>query len=177
MTLFWVVWIAVIVQRLVELIYAKRNERWMRARGAVEHGRSHYKWIVLVHGGFFAALLLEWLTGAGALHPFWPVFLALFIVVQGMRIWVLQSLGRFWNTKILVIPGEKRVEKGAYGKIRHPNYIIVTLELIIMPLIFQAYITLLVFTLLNAFILLYIRIPAEEKALGITGGSDPVNTD
>lgn len=166
MAVFWIVWSLVIVQRLAEVALAKRNEQWMREKGAVEYGERHYKWMVLMHTSFFVVMLTEWLVGDHLLHPYWQLLLTGYIVLQGLRIWTLASLGRYWNTKILVIPGGKQVSKGAYAsRIRHPNYLIVTLELLILPLIFQAYITVILFTALNAFFLLSIRIPTEEKAL------------
>lgn len=164
--LFWVLWTVIIFQRMIELRYAKRNERWMRAEGAVEFGESHYKWIVLLHAGFFVSLLIEWHTGISELHPFWGALVVGFIILQGLRVWVIQTLGRFWNTKILVLPGVTLITKGLYrGKIRHPNYWIVSLELLLFPLIFQAYFTALCFTILNGFLLLFVRIPIEERAL------------
>ncbi|PYZ92224.1 hypothetical protein CR194_15405 [Salipaludibacillus keqinensis] len=167
---FSVLWTIVVVQRVMELAYAKRNERWMRERGAIEYGQSHYKWIVFIHVGFFVVLLMEWFVGVGALHPFWPALTGIFLILQGMRIGVLVSLGRFWNTKILVIPGEKLVSKGLYrGRLRHPNYLIVSMELFLFPLIFQAYFTAILFTVINTLFLLFVRIPVEEEALGVTG--------
>ncbi|WP_416148724.1 isoprenylcysteine carboxyl methyltransferase family protein [Salipaludibacillus sp. HK11] len=164
--MFWLLWLLTILQRLVELVYAKRNERWMKERGAVEFGQSHYKWMVLLHIGFFVSLLLEWSVGSRTLHTFWVPMTVGFIIVQGMRILVLQTLGRFWNTKVLVIPGEVLVTTGVYGgKIRHPNYLIVSLEILLLPLIFQAYITAICFTILNGALLLFVRIPIEERAL------------
>ncbi|WP_280770379.1 isoprenylcysteine carboxyl methyltransferase family protein [Salipaludibacillus daqingensis] len=164
--LFWVLWTMIIFQRGVELFYAKRNERWMKAKGAMEFGRSHYKWIVLLHASFFLSLFIEWHLGVKELHPLWGLLTVGFILLQGCRIWVIQSLGRFWNTKVLVLPGERLVKKGIYsGKIRHPNYVIVSLEILLLPLIFQAYATAICFTILNGALLFFIRIPIEEQAL------------
>ncbi|HET6872075.1 MAG TPA: isoprenylcysteine carboxylmethyltransferase family protein, partial [Sporolactobacillaceae bacterium] len=91
--------------------------------------------------------------------------LIIFILCQVFRIWVLTSLGPFWNTKILVLPGAEVVVKGPYRYIKHPNYLVVALEILVLPLIFQAFLTAFVFTLLNACLLLGVRIPAEERAL------------
>jgi len=166
--LFWVLWIAIIFQRLIELRYAKKNEKWMREEGAVEFGQSHYKWIVLLHAGFFIALFIEWHIGIGELHPFWVGLVVGFIILQGLRVRVLLTLGRFWNTKVLVLPGKKLVTNGLYrGKIRHPNYMIVSLELLLLPLVFKAYMTAVCFTILNGCLLLFVRIPIEEQALNI----------
>ncbi|MBU9721236.1 MULTISPECIES: isoprenylcysteine carboxyl methyltransferase family protein [Bacillaceae] len=165
MFIFWVVIVLIIVQRGFELWIAKRNERWMKGRGAVEFGQDHYKWIVLMHGGFFLFLIGEVVITGGELIPRWPVIISLFLTAQVGRIWALTSLGRYWNTKIIVLPGEKLVRKGPYQWVNHPNYWIVAIELLTLPILFQAWITAVVFTVLNGSILLLVRIPKEEEAL------------
>lgn len=162
--LFLFVFIIVIIQRLVELIVAGRNERWIRSQGAIEVGASHYKWMVLMHTAFFVSLLIEVLIFDRPLSPIWGILLAIFLLMQILRVWCLSSLGKFWNTKILILPGADVQKKGPYRWIRHPNYVIVTTELIVLPLLFSAYITAVVFLLLNIW-MLSVRIPAEEKAL------------
>ena len=154
----------VILQRLIELIIAKRNEKWMRRQGAFEAGASHYPVMVSMHIGFFISLLAEVFLFGRSLSPAWILFLVVFLMTQVARIWCLTSLGKFWNTKIIILPGADVVQKGPYKWIRHPNYVIVTTELLVLPLMFGAYITALIFTLLNAW-MLSVRIPAEEKAL------------
>lgn len=162
---FAVVFIFVIVQRLAEMLYAKSNEKRMKQQGAIESGAAHYKWIVLLHVLFFIALLVEVLF-FDAMETGIPwLFLVIFIVAQTLRVWALASLGQFWNTKILVLPGAEKVKKGPYRWIPHPNYIVVALEIFSLPLIFGAWRTALVFTIANALLLLLVRIPAEEKAL------------
>lgn len=162
---FAVVFIFVIVQRLAEMLYAKSNEKRMKQQGAIESGAAHYKWIVLLHVLFFIALLVEVLFFDVMETGIWWLFLAIFIVAQILRVWALASLGQFWNTKILVLPGAEKVKKGPYRWIPHPNYIVVALEIFSLPLIFGAWRTALVFTIANALLLLLVRIPAEEKAL------------
>lgn len=154
----------VIAQRVVELVVARRNERWMKEQGAIELGAGHYGWMVMMHVAFFVALIAEILL----LHrqpPSWvAVPFVIFFCAQAIRIWALWSLGRFWNTKILVLPGASVVRRGPYRFIRHPNYFVVTVELLALPLVFQAYWTALLFTLLNV-VILSVRIPMEERAL------------
>ncbi|RNA66711.1 isoprenylcysteine carboxyl methyltransferase family protein [Alteribacter keqinensis] len=164
--LFWTLIGIVIAQRGIELVVAKSNERWMLSKGAKEFGQTHYKWIVLMHAGFFAFLAVEVLLFGKTAAPFWAVPFTLFLMAQAGRLWALSSLGRFWNTKVIVLPGAELVKRGPYRFLSHPNYVIVALEFLVIPLIFQAYATLVIFTLLNALILLKIRIPEEEKALG-----------
>jgi len=154
----------VIIQRLAELIIAKRNETWMRNQGAFEVGARHYRIMVTMHVMFFVSLLLEVVIVNRPLSPIWVVFLSVFLVAQVARIWCLTSLGKFWNTKIIILPGADVVKKGPYAFIRHPNYVIVTTELLVLPLIFSAYFTAILFTMLNIW-MLSVRIPTEEKAL------------
>ncbi|KUP08006.1 hypothetical protein Q73_07855 [Bacillus coahuilensis m2-6] len=154
----------VVIQRLVELFIARRNERWMKDHGAIEFGKSHYVLMVAIHTLFFVFLTIELFTKGFSLHRFWiPLFLV-FLLTQIGRVWVIKSLGKFWNTKIIVLPNTNIVAKGPYQFIKHPNYLIVTVELLVIPLMFNAYLTLVIFAILNQLIL-YIRIPLEEKAL------------
>lgn len=165
MTFFWIVFGFVILQRLLEVLYAKSNERLMKQQGAIEAGASHYKWIVLLHVLFFVSLLTEVRVTGADREGAWFFFLAIFIIAQILRGWALASLGRFWNTKILVLPGAEKVKSGPYRWIPHPNYVVVALEIASLPLIFGAWRTALLFTIANALLLLLVRIPAEEKAL------------
>ena len=162
--LFIIVLTIVITQRLVELFIANRNEKWMRNLGAFEVGASHYPIMVGMHVAFFVSLLSEVLALNRPLSPIWILLLLLFISAQVVRIWCLVSLGKFWNTRILILPGAAVVKKGPYRYFRHPNYLIVSIELLVLPLIFNAYITAIIYSLLNIW-MLSVRIPAEEKAL------------
>ncbi|MCJ8006623.1 isoprenylcysteine carboxyl methyltransferase family protein [Lederbergia wuyishanensis] len=161
---FLILLLIVIAQRLIELRIAKRNEEWMLQHGAKEYGQNHYFFMVLMHAGFFISLIMEYFFRNHALNAFWPVFLLIFIVAQIARIWVITSLGKYWNTKIIVLPGIKVVKKGPFKYVKHPNYIIVTIELFVIPMIFNLYITATLFLILNQ-IILKVRIPIEEKAL------------
>ena len=152
------------VQRLIELVLARRNERRARARGAVERGRSHYLFIVALHSLWLLATLIEGLLRGPALPALWPVPLALFLLVQPLRYWALVSLGERWNTKILVVPGAKPIRRGPYKYLSHPNYVVVVVEILTFPLIFGAWVTALVFTVLNAAVL-WVRVREENRAL------------
>lgn len=165
MTFFYVLIGFVVLQRLLEVLYARSNEIAMRRQGAIEVGAGHYKWIVLLHILFFLSLVLEVWTMEWGFGSGWQVFLIIFAIAQILRVWVLASLGRFWNTKILILPGAEKVKKGPYRWLPHPNYIVVALEIAALPLIFGAWRTALIFSILNALLLLLVRIPAEEKAL------------
>lgn len=155
----------VLASRIVELIIARENERWMKKRGAIEIGGEHYKWFIFVHSLFFISLLIEVISmNHIKMIPFNTMLFMIFLLAQGGRVWCIYSLGRFWNTKIIVLPKVSLIKKGPYKYVRHPNYIIVFIELLVIPLMFQAYITALLFPFFHL-ILLTIRLPEEERAL------------
>jgi len=154
----------VIFQRVTELIVANRNERWMKKQGGIEFGQQHYWFIVTIHSLFIISLILEVIIFKRELSSLWPFLGSLFVLTQLARIWALHSLGKYWNTKIIVVPNAKVIKKGPYVYLKHPNYLIVSLEFIIIPLLFNAFWTAILFSLLNLLILM-IRIPTEEKAL------------
>lgn len=149
----------VTAQRLAELVYARRNEVRLKARGAVEHAAEHYWLIVALHGIWLVGL---WLTSVGtSISPAW---LVIFFVLQAMRLWVLVTLKERWTTRIIVLPGAPLIADGPYRFMRHPNYAIVTAEIMVLPMVFGLYAYGIAFTLANAGILA-IRIRAETRAL------------
>ncbi|MDL4839735.1 isoprenylcysteine carboxyl methyltransferase family protein [Aquibacillus rhizosphaerae] len=166
--------IFIILQRIVELVIARRNEKWMKQQGATEFGAEHYKWFVITHAVFFVFIILESFLSPITLNEnisFRLFLISLFIFTQILRIWCIASLGKFWNTKVIVLPGVPLINHGPYRFIKHPNYVIVGIELIVIPLLFNAIISALLFPLLHM-ILLKIRIPIEERALISTMNTD-----
>ena len=159
----------VATQRLLELVLSRRNERRIRARGAVERGRGHYPLMVALHALWIASTLVEGILRGPEVPALWPVPLALFLLAQALRYWAVFSLGESWNTRILVVPGAKLVRRGPYKYLDHPNYVVVVVEILAFPLIFGAWVTALVFTALNA-ALLYVRIREEDRALDELSG-------
>ncbi len=159
----------VATQRLLELVLSRRNERRIRARGAVERGRGHYSLMVALHALWIASTLVEGILRGPEVPALWPVPLALFLLAQALRYWAVFSLGESWNTRILVVPGAKLVRRGPYKYLDHPNYVVVVVEILAFPLIFGAWVTALVFTALNA-ALLYVRIREEDRALAELSG-------
>ncbi|MBA4542142.1 MULTISPECIES: isoprenylcysteine carboxyl methyltransferase family protein [Thermoactinomyces] len=157
-------------QRCWELRLSRRNARLLRERGAVEMAGSHYPLIVLMHLLFFAGILVEHFYLGSRAPQWWPIPFFCLVLVQGLRFWSICSLGTFWNTRIFVIPGSRPLTTGPYRWMRHPNYVVVMLEFILIPILFGAYATMVWASLLNAFILFHIRIPAEEKAWKTLGG-------
>ena len=156
---------AVAVERVAELVVSQRNLAWSRARGGVEFGAGHYPAMVVLHTGLLVGCVVE----VYALHrPFvgwlgWPM-LAVVIAAQGLRWWCIATLGRQWNTRVVVVPGAPRVTGGPYRYISHPNYVAVVAEGIALPLVHSAWLTAAVFTALNA-ALLRTRISTENAAL------------
>lgn len=153
------------LQRLAELWWARRNEARLLAAGGIEHGRSHFPLMVLLH--------VAWLAGLWVLaidRPLVPAFVVLFVLLQIARFWVLATLGRRWTVRIVAVPGEQLRQDGPYRWLRHPNYAVVVAEIAVVPLAFGMPIYALVFSILNAAVLA-IRIPAENAALGALGRS------
>lgn len=156
----WIV-LAVASQRIGEVIYARRNEQRLRAMGAIEVGGGHYPLFVLLHTVWLAAVLMGAHETEGALNPGW---LAVFLLAQVGRGWVLWALGRFWTTRILTLPETPLVQRGPYRWMRHPNYVIVTVEIAALPLCFGLWTVAATFSVLNA-ALLFHRVRVEDHAL------------
>jgi methyltransferase len=150
----------VLLQRLAELLVAQRNARRLLDEGAIEHGAGHYPYFVLLHAGWLAALVLS-VDFDAPMDEFW---LALFVALQAGRIWVIASLGRFWTTRIITLPGAPLVRRGPYRYLRHPNYLIVAGEIAVLPLVFDKWLIAAAFSLANA-LLLRERIATEDAAL------------
>lgn len=153
----------VAVERVAELVVSQRNLAWSRQHGGVEFGAGHYPVMVVLHTALLAGCLLEaahreFLPALG-----WPM-LALVAAAQALRWWCIATLGRQWNTRVVVVPGAGRVTGGPYRFLSHPNYVAVVVEGIALPLVHTAWLTALVFTVLNA-ALLRTRISVENDAL------------
>ncbi len=157
--LYWLVAL-VAAERVVELALARRNTRRLMSEGGVEHGARHYPLIVALHTAWLASLAL---FGDAQAPIEWP-FLALFAALQAARVWVLASLGRFWTTRVIAVPGAPLVRRGPYRFMRHPNYAVVVGEIAVLPLVFGAWEIAALFSVLNAAILKH-RIAVEDAAL------------
>ncbi len=149
-----------VVQRVLETIYAARNARALIARGGVEIGRKHYPLIVALHACWLAVLILALPTEL----PIHFIPLILFLGLQGLRIWVIATLGPYWTTRIITIPGAPLIRHGPYRFFRHPNYLIVTGEIAALPLVFGEVWVAMIFSVLNAGVLSW-RIRVENQAL------------
>jgi methyltransferase len=155
----------VTLQRLGELWLSARNTRRLLARGAREAGGAHYPLIVAVHVAWLAALW--WFAPGRSVDGFW---LAMFLLLEVARIWVVASLGGRWTTRIIILPGEPLVRRGPYRVLNHPNYLVVIGEIAVLPLVFGLWQVALVFSLLNAAVLT-VRVRAENAALASAAAS------
>jgi methyltransferase len=163
----WYVALVVLVglERLAELVVAKRNAEWSFANGGYERGERHYPYMVVLHAGLLVGCLVEVAVADRQFLPAlgWPM-LGLVLAAQALRWWCIATLGRQWNSRVIVVPGAGRVVGGPYRLLRHPNYVAVVVEGFALPLVHSAWITAIVFTILNA-PLMAIRIRVENAAL------------
>ncbi len=156
-------------ERLVELVVSRRNAALAFAKGGREYGQAHFPWMVALHTGLLLACVAEVLLANRPFIPLvgWPM-LAIALACQAARYWIISSLGSQWNTRVIVVPGAGRVtDRGPYrlGWLRHPNYVVVVVEGIALPLVHTAWVTAIAFTVLNAVLLLRFRLPVENRAL------------
>ncbi len=164
--MYYLLILAVGIERLAELVVSQRNARWSFAQGAREFGRTHYAAMVGIH----TALLIGCVVEPWALHrPFipwlgWPM-LAVVALSQGLRWWCISTLGRRWNTRVIVLPDAPLVAEGPYRWLHHPNYVAVVAEGVALPLVHTAWLTAVAFTLANALVL-RVRLRVENSALG-----------
>ena len=151
--------------RLVELSVAQRNLRWAREHGGVETGAGHYPVMVALHTALLVGCLVEVWFGNRPFLPWlgWPM-LALLAGAHALRWWCIRTLGPQWNTRVVRVPGMPLVTGGPYRWFRHPNYVAVVVEGFALPLVHSAWITAVLFTVLNA-LLLRVRLQVEEQAL------------
>jgi methyltransferase len=156
--------VLVALQRLGELALARYNTGRLLARGATEVGAVHYPLLMAVHAAWLITL---WVFGRD--HPVNLLALAGFIVLQGLRLWIIVTLGPRWTTRIIVMPGEPLISSGPYKYLSHPNYAVVAAEIAVLPLALHLPLVALVFTLVNAAVL-GIRIRAEAGALSAIAG-------
>jgi methyltransferase len=151
----------VTLQRLAELVHARRNTRRLLREGAVEIGADHYPLLVMLHSAWLAALWILLLSGHAVL--WWPA-VAGYALVEIARLWVMVSLGRYWTTRILIPRNAPLVRRGPYRFLRHPNYWVVAFEIALLPLALGSWTLAAVFSVLNAAVL-FQRIRVEEGSL------------
>lgn len=162
MELGWAQWtaLAVALLRIAELVHARRNLIRLLADGGEERHPGHYPFFVLLHGSWLLALFFL----VHETQPPEPLLLALFVALQFLRLWIIAALGRFWTTRIVTLPGAPLVRRGPYRWVRHPNYMLVAVEIPLLPLVFGAWDLAILFGIANLILLAY-RIGAEEEVL------------
>ncbi|MFF6995473.1 isoprenylcysteine carboxyl methyltransferase family protein [Streptomyces sp. NPDC008313] len=165
MTWYALLLLAVAAERVAELAVARRNASWTLARAGVEHGRGHYPVMVALHTGMLMCCFLEPVLTRRPFLPAlgWPM-LGLAVLAQALRWWCITTLGPYWNTRVIVVPGARLVGAGPYRFLRHPNYVAVVVEIAALPLVHTAWLTATAFTGANA-ILLAVRVRCENTAL------------
>jgi methyltransferase len=153
------------IERIVELVVSKRNLEWSRANGGIEFSFGHYPFMVVLHIGLLFGALAEMYISQPKLIPelAWSMFV-LAVASQILRWWCVLTLGKRWNTRIVLVPNLPRITAGPYKFLNHPNYVAVVIEGFALPLVGFSWITAIIFTALNI-PLLYVRIRAENKAL------------
>lgn len=155
-------------ERLFELAVSRRNAAAAFARGGTEFGRAHFPWMVALHTGLLLACIVEVVVADRPFIPAlgWPM-LAVALACQVGRYWIIRSLGSQWNTRVIIVPGSGRIDRGPYRWhwLPHPNYLIVVVEGVALPLVHTAWVTAIAFTVLNGILLLGFRIPTEDRAL------------
>lgn len=148
----------IVLQRLSELFIARRNTALLLERGAYEVGASHYPYMVAMHSAWISCLVI---FGYDETIVFG--WIAVFAVLQVLRVWILSSLGERWTTRIIIL-NEPLVVRGPFKYLSHPNYVLVVAEIIVAPMVLGLGWLALVFTVLNA-LMLWVRISVEHKAL------------
>ena len=165
LTAFTILVVLVGLERVAELVVSTRNAAWSKQRGGVETGLGHYPFMVVLHTGLLVGALVEaWVRRPDVPSALAWSMLALVLASQALRWWCISTLGRQWNTRVIVVPGLAPVTGGPYRLLRHPNYVAVVVEGVALPLVHAAWVTALVFTVANA-ALLTVRIRCEDRAL------------
>jgi methyltransferase len=156
----------VTLQRLAELVLARRNTLRLRTKGAYEVGAEHYPLIVALHAAWLSGL---WYVALHHGHEVEvrAVWLGVFVILQGLRLWIIAILGERWTTRIIVLPRAPLVAGGPYRLLRHPNYCVVAAEILTLPLALGLVYYGIIFSLLNA-AMLSMRVRVEDAALGVT---------
>lgn len=153
------------IERLVELRVSNRNAQWSFAQGGQEFGKAHYPFMVVLHTAFLFACIAEVCFFSRTVSPLQAgFFFVLAIASQLLRWWCISHLGQQWNTRVIIVPGLRRIQSGPYRFFSHPNYLAVVIEGIALPLLHNAWLTAITFTLLNA-ALLRVRLNVENQAL------------
>lgn len=152
------------LERLLEMWIAGRNRRWLLERGGCESGQAHYPWMVLLHVTFLVAAPTEvWMLDRPLIPPLALGATILLMAAMALRYWVVVTLRQRWTTRVLLLPGAQRITKGPFRFMLHPNYLAVVMEIAVLPLVHTAWLTALIYSVLNA-AMLRTRIAVENEA-------------
>ncbi len=155
----------VAVERIVELVISKRNLDWSFRQGGIEFGRGHYKYMVVLHVFLLASSVIEvWVVRPTIIPILNWIALSLALASQALRWWCIATLGKRWNTLVVIIPSFPAIKTGPYKWLKHPNYLAVVIEGFALPMVGSAWITATTFTFLNVFVL-RARLKSENAAL------------
>lgn len=159
------IFVGTIIERVIELIVSQKNTQLSLSQGGIEYGADHYKWMVLMHASFLVCVVTEYGIFGNKLPAFLQIAAILLAVLcQCLRWWIIVTLGRQWNTRVIIVPGLGRIRNGPYRYLNHPNYVVVAAEILVLPLIFGSWRTSLVFSILNLQ-MMRIRLGIENQAL------------
>lgn len=167
--IYWTLVFLTAGQRLWELSFSRANRKKLESDGyQLREGKVNYAFMVALHLAWFIGLIAEPLFYDSDYSGWLPkLSLIIFLFAQILRFWTLKTLGRHWNTMVMSPSGPEEqafVSSGPYRFIRHPNYLVVILEILFLPLMSGAYFTAIAATFLNA-VILYRRILLEERFL------------
>jgi len=156
---------AVAVLRLLELGISRRNQRRLVAQGARRAADPRFPAMVALHTAVLAGAAAEVVLLRRPLIPLLAApMTALFLAANGLRWWVIRTLGTHWNVQVMDSASLGVISSGPYRWVRHPNYSAVFVEMFSLPLIHTAWITAALGSALHAWVLRG-RIAAEERVL------------
>ena len=162
---FFVLLALVGMERLLELRISKRNKKRLAGNGVRKVSEPHFRWMVTLHTGVLIAAGAEvWLLRRPFLIWLAVPMTVFFLIATATRLWVIRTMSGHWNVEVMDSTQLGVVTGGPYRWVRHPNYDAVVLELFSLPMIHTSWITAIVASLANLWILKS-RLAVEDEAL------------
>lgn len=164
---FYIILFTTIVLRLYELRLSKKNQSVRLSDAGTKLNTEKFFFLfVILHSSFLISVPMEIYFLERQFQEIGYLFILIYLVCLVLRFIVLNSLKENWNVKIIYNESSESsvTTSGLYQFIRHPNYLIVILEILSISLIHNAYISCILFSILN-FIILFFRISKEEEIL------------
>ena len=159
-----------ILQRIGEFLASRKNQRRLRAAGAVEYGAAHYPVLALFYLLWLTGMVFEAVWIPRTISPFWLALLAIWLFAEIVRFMTIRALGSRWTTRVLVLPNEEPVTTGPFRYLRHPTYFVTAIEIAVLPLMFGCYITAVTFSIVGS-VMMFVRIRSENLAWKEVSGS------